>query len=513
MRTPLDAIRRRDFLRLLGSGAAVSATGLFGVACGDGASSGTTEPAGDRVIVIGAGTSGLTVANALTTAGVETVVLEARDRLGGRVWSADVGGVPVDLGGMWIHGARGNPAACILNHEGVRWRSAPFYGFDTRIFDAMLQRNLNDDERIAVATATFQFDEALPDLVGRLGLDATVADALSLYLDDAGLGPDARRHAEFGIHTEVELLSAQSPSQISLASYFGVDDAASASARIAQDADPDGDNFPDGSYRPLVNALARGVDVRFETIVSRIEHSSDGVVVETSDGTERGSHVVVTVPLGVLKAGSIEFSPELPAPKRAAIDGLAMAELEKVVLRYDEAFWQLSGPGNILHMGTTLGEFPLVVDYSPFAGGQPTAVAFYCGSFGQEMASLSDDAIVARASTMMTQMSDVAPRAPAAAHVTRWKSDPFAFGSYPGYAVRASVEEARREGAHYEAMAAPVGDRVLFAGDGTSYDFGSTVEGAIVTGIREAERLLGREGQGAVLDSGLLVASGCDENA
>lgn len=505
-------LRRREFLRLFSTGAVASAGGIWLAGCGDGASSAVT--ASDRVLVIGAGAAGLTVANALTTAGVETVVLEGRDRIGGRVWSEDVGGVPVDLGGMWLHGTNGNPAACILNHEGVGWESAEFYGFDTRVFDSELGRNLSDDERIFVVTATFDFDEAIPELLDVLGPDATMAEATTAFLDRSEYEGTARRHAEFGIHTQIELLSAQSPHQVSLASYAGLGEEFDESEEDDEDDGEDtGDNFPDGSYRTLVQALARRVDVRLNTIVSRIEHSAGGVAVETSAGVERGSHVVVTIPLGVLKAGSIEFSPGLPAAKQAAIEGLGMGELEKVVLRYTEPFWETPGGGNILYMGSALGEFPLVVDYTPYANGMPTLVAFYCGEFGQEMASLSDAAITDRACRMVNEMSGTQGREPTAVRVTRWKSDPFARGSYPSNPIRASIADLRQQQSHYEAMAAPVGDRLLFAGDGTTYDFGSTVEGAVVSGIREAERLLGREGRGVRLDSGLLIASGCDEEA
>ena len=101
-------------------------------------------------------------------------------------------------------------------------------------------------------------------------------------------------------------------------------------------------------------------------------------------------------------------------------------------------------------------------------------------------------------------------REPDTFRVTRWKSDPFAFGSYPGNPIRASVADVKSLSASYQALAAPVGDRLLFAGDATT---SSSVDGAIVSGIREAERLLGRQGQGVVLDSGLLVRPGCNEKA
>lgn len=134
----------------------------------------------------------------------------------------------------------------------------------------------------------------------------------------------------------------------------------------------------------------------------------------------------------------------------------------------------------------------------------------YCGDYGRNIASMSDDAIAGRAVTVVNEMAGTQGREPNAIRVTRWKSDPFALGSYPGEPILASVAEVDSIGASYQAMAPPVGTRLLFAGDGTT---DSTVDGAIVSGIREAERLLGRQGQGVVLDSGFLVAPGCNEEA
>ena len=481
---------RREFVGLVGAGAAASAASLWVPGCGGGGSVGV-----DRVIVIGAGVAGLTIGNALTTAGIETVVLEARDRLGGRVWSEDVDGVPVDLGGMWISGPNGNPAACVLNEEGISWAAAEPLDLNTQAYDAVLGRDVSLGDLVTVSNALDEFDAALPSLAAMLGPEATMADAISVFLSESGLEGTVLRYTEFGLNTQAEIAFAQSASLISLASYD------------SSNALPGGEHFPDGSYRGLVSALARGVDVRLGAVVSRIEHTPKSVTVESSSGTETGSHVVVTVPLGVLKAGAIEFSPTLPSSKTAAVERLDMAELEKVVLRYDDAFWQSPGSGNFLYIGEQAGEFPLLVDYTtPFAGGEPTIVGFYCGDYGRDIASMSDDAIGGRAAAIVNEIAGTKGPAPNAVHVTRWKSDPFALGSYVYLPVGASLDD-------IETLAAPVGKRLLFSGEATSTRYNGYVHGAILSGIREAERLLGREGQGVELESGLIVEEGCDETA
>ncbi|MDZ7785267.1 MAG: FAD-dependent oxidoreductase [Halioglobus sp.] len=127
-------INRRKFIRTAGAVAAASSTPWLLAGCGDG---NDQNPAPDQgVIVIGAGVAGLVVANALTAAGVNNVVLEARSRVGGRVFAPEVAGVPVDAGGMWISGPEGNPAACVINDDGGSWSPAEPVDLSVKAYDA-----------------------------------------------------------------------------------------------------------------------------------------------------------------------------------------------------------------------------------------------------------------------------------------------------------------------------------------------------------------------------------------
>ncbi len=151
---------------------------------------GVTGPV-ERVLVAGAGIAGLTVANALTRAGVDCVVLEARDRIGGRLHTADLDGAPVDLGGSWIHMPDGNPMRAFARLAGVPCRSANPVP-EMAAFDQREGRRLPDAETGDLLGLLDRFPDALAALRARLGPDASGGRG------DRGLRGHGGRHAEGG---------------------------------------------------------------------------------------------------------------------------------------------------------------------------------------------------------------------------------------------------------------------------------------------------------------------------
>ena len=266
----------------------------------------------ERVLVVGAGIAGLTAANALTHARVECVVLEARDRIGGRLHTVDVGGSPVDLGGSWIHMPDGNPMSAFARLAGVSCGSADpvpdMAGFDC-----------GEGRRLSAAEAE---------------------DVLGLYQEIRGVGGRAagrartgrlRGRGDRGVRGRVR--PGPGPARRARQMLYGgmeaeyADLAGRQSLRWMYHELEYGGNYlgdaPDGGYRRLVDAMASGVDVRLGRPVSEIAISPGGVRVVTADGTaEAGSHVVVTLPLGVLKRGLPRFTPALPPDRLAAIGRL-----------------------------------------------------------------------------------------------------------------------------------------------------------------------------------------------
>ncbi len=457
-------------------GASLLATSLLalGLSLCTGCRSATTAPAAiaGPVIVVGAGVAGLSAAKALQDAGRDVVVLEARDRIGGRVHTPTVGGAPVDAGAMYVHGVVGNPLAAFCDALDLEHGPQPL-GL-VPVFDAESGGRV-DNGFFRMLEATAEFEEALDELAGTLPADASMHDAIAAFLDRQDeLSATDRRVAAFALEQLLlEIYEGGPPDRTSLRAWID----------SPYEEYAGGNHVIPGGYAQLVDALARGIDIRLNQPVVRIAHDAAAVTVSTPTETLRGSHAIVTVPLGVLQAGTIEFDPPLPEAKRTAIGRLEMGNLEKVILRFEQRFWRRHGV-MLLSIAKTPGEFAAFVDWSGVAGA-PTLVCLHGGQSARDILDRADDeAIVQGALQALRELLGTEVPAPLATHVTRWRSDPWTRGSYSYLPLGASVDDQRTLGE-------PVGERLLFAGEATEPERYATVHGALTSGLREARRIAG----------------------
>jgi len=429
----------------------------------------TSPAADDRVIVVGAGVAGLTAAQLLADAGTEVVVLEARDRIGGRVNTAQVGGATVDLGGQWVVGPDGgNPVGDWFAATGHGLRA---HSYDPPFYDATAAAWLSPIDAARTWADVGSFFVMLPSLRADLG-QASMRDGIDAYLAAASFDdPGRERAVDFAIgQALVEVDYAGPVDDVALEHFY------------REGGYPGGPHLPDGGFGPtLIDGLAQGLDIRLEQVVDHVEAGDDGVTVATATDTFRGGHVVVTVPLGVLKAGHITFEPPLSARKQQAMDRLAMGSLEKVVLQFDDRWWDGAIDDGAYYIGTTWGELPFWLDLTTSAGA-PTLVAYYGGGWSEDHEDLADEAKVALAVDVLAELTGQSVPAPAATAVTTWRTDPFALGSYSYFPVGSSPDD-------YAALGEPEGDRVWFAGEHTAFDHAATVHGAMASGLRVAEAL------------------------
>jgi monoamine oxidase len=438
----------------------------------------------ERVVVAGAGIAGLTAANALTHAGVDCVVLEARDRIGGRLHTADLGGSPVDLGGSWIHMPDGNPMRAFARLAGVPCASADpvpeMTGFDERA-----GRRLTDAEAGELLGLLESFPDAIVRLRSELGPDATAADAIEAFVagQDPSSGPGPGSGPAAGWASRARQL---------LYAYIEAESAALARDQSLRwmwtELEYGGNYFgdaPTGGYRRLVEAMASGVDVRLGRAVSEVVAEPDGVRVVTADGAvEEGSHALVAVPLGVLKREALRFSPPLPAGRRAAIGRLGFGRFEKVALRFAEPFWRDAGFPHLMVFPRDPGEWMVWAVGQDGFGGGPVLLFFVFHSAAERLAGAGTDAPVRWALGMLAEAIGRPCPEPVAVAVTSWASDPWSGGSYTHIPPEASPADA-------DLLGTPARGRLLFAGEHTQSARLAYADGALTSGIREAKRLLG----------------------
>jgi monoamine oxidase/CRP-like cAMP-binding protein len=436
------------------------------------------KPRPQRVAVVGAGIAGLGAARALEQLGVEVVVIEGRDRVGGRVWTD--GGV--DLGAHWIHGTEGNPVTALARLLGLPtlfvggdstytggWEHLALHAADGRAMAAAEKQGsilLVDDVRDRLETLRRQISaDHGPDL----SFGAAVARVL---LEGRDLEPAERTHLAW--HLDMLTRDDWAAGAENL-SFLGWDEGYEVYGY--------GDSiFVDG-MQTLTQALATGLDVRLGHAVSRIVHGPSRTTVVTSQGEIEADAAIVTLPLGVLKAGAVVFDPPLPDRKRQAIERLGMGTVTKIVLRFATAFW----PKEQYVFGFVSersDENPTTVVNLWKSHRQPVLVLVVGGPRAVELEGWSDAQTEAWAMDVVRKLFGASAPAPASVVKTRWTRDPFSRGAYAYIAVGSTPDD-------IDALAEPVGKTLLFAGEATARAHWACVHGAYVSGLREAARLTG----------------------
>ena len=424
-------------------------------------------------IVVGAGISGLTAARLLANAGKRVVVLEARDRIGGRTWTLREGGRVTDLGASWIHGISGSAVARAAKAFGMRTREFTVGSFQVdgrpiAYFDPD-GLPMTDDAVRAFAADVHTVDAVLGDVIAASGAGDSYREVTDLAIAAQGWDADrAQRVREFLEHRTEEQYGAW------------IEDLA---AHGLDDDQVDGDEvvFPDG-YGTLAENLAQGLDVRLGHPVTFVRWG-DGVAVHTRGEVLSAAAAVVTVPVGVLKSGGLVFDPELPEPVAGALSRLEMNAFEKVFLHFPSAFWSTDVYA-IRQLGEEGRWWHSWYDLTP-AHGEPTLLTFAAGAAARATRGWDDADIVESVMTQLRRLyGDEIPQ-PTHASITRWQDDPYALGSYAYMTLGATT-------ADHDDLATPIGGVVHLAGEATWTDDPATVTAAMLSGHRAAERVLGR---------------------
>ena len=426
-----------------------------------------------NTIVVGAGVAGLTAARLLQRRGHQVVVLEARDRIGGRLHTDRTGGRITDLGASWIHGIQDAPLFATTEAFGMRYVefTAGSYQPDGRpmVYYGPDGTRLSDDAAAAFAADVHAVDEVLGPIIAAsepgTSYGTAVDDALSQLDWDT---ERSNRVREFLRHRTEEQYGAW----IDDLDAHGLDDDATLGDEVV---------FPDG-YDELAARLADGLDIRLGQPVTQVLWKPTGVEVRTGLRSFSAQTAIVTVPVGVLKSESFTIEPPLPEPVAGAVDRLEMNAFEKVFLRFPQKFWD-DGVYVIRRQGDAAAQWHSWYDLTALHDG-PTLLTFAAGPTAQTVRRWSDDEIVESVIGALREIHGAAVQPPTHVNITRWQDDPFAGGSY-AYMTLGSTT------ADHDAMATPVGGVLHLAGEATWTDDPATVTAALMSGHRAAQNATG----------------------
>ncbi|HAD11253.1 MAG TPA: amine oxidase [Saprospirales bacterium] len=410
------------------------------------------------VIVIGAGIAGLAAARKLKDNGFQVTVLEAQDRVGGRLRSNRSPGIAFDEGASWIHGINGNPIANLAQQAGME----TFHTNDESIVSYDLGGVKRSDSAYANA------EEAFYNILETLKNQGSANKSFeTVFFEQYPQYANDRLYRFF------------------LSSFvtFDLGDLDQLSSLLYDE----GEEFSGiekiavNGYDTIPAYLAQGLDVQLLQKVTQIEYAGAKVLVTHNFTASEADYVIVTVPLGVLKKNIITFLPALPVAKQTAIEKVGMNCVNKFLLTWDAPFWD--DKQYIVYTPEAKDKFNYFVNIKKIHPATNALMTFAYADYGRQTESMTDAQVVQEIMAHIRDMYGVGIPDPTQLFRTKWATNEYTFG---GYSFTALNTEMR----HFDDLAAELNNKLFFAGEHTEIDYFSTAHGAYLSGIREADKII-----------------------
>ena len=373
--------------------------------------------------------------------------------------------MPLDFGATWIHGTQGNPLTKLA--EQIKAQRL-ITSYDRSLAYNTSGKLLSNAEKARMENLSKQVFRVLKQAQDK-DTDVSIQQAIQALMRQLDKSSEVYRFINFILSSEIE--QEYSGSTENLSAHWYDDDKAF----------PGDDALFVQGFRVIPEFLAQGLSIELGQVVKEIQWYQSPVQVITQKTRFIADHVVITLPLGVLQAKSVRFTPELPQSKQTAIAKLGMGVLNKCYLRFPNVFWSVDVDW-LEYVSAKKGEWTEWVSFKRVAN-LPILLGFNAADRGREMEAWSDQQIVTNAMQTLRMIYGVGIPEPIDYQITRWATDPFSLGSY-SYNRVGTLPEMRQE------LAAPLKGLVFFAGEASEQNYFATAHGAYLSGLRVAKEIL-----------------------
>ena len=418
-----------------------------------------SKPNGKTVAVIGGGISGLAAAKKLKENGFTVIVLEAQEKVGGRVRTDRSLGVAFEQGASWIHTPKGNPITALASKSGANTfltsdDEVEVFDIDGKSYaDKLISQSESQFETALRAvqragTQTKSFEQVFNSLYPTQANDRLWKYMLSSFL-------------EFDTGGDISSLSSK---------FFNDDEQFEGEDVIVTN-----------GYDKVTDFLAKGLDIRLNTSVTSIDYSKPKISITTKENKLEADYVLVCVPLGVLKKNVITFTPALPSTKIKAIESTNMGIVNKFLLLWDKPFWDIE----LQYIGftpETKGKFNYFLNIKKFSPANGL-MTFAYGNYAALTENMTDSQVIDQIMQHLKSIYGKNIPNPTGFLRTKWGQNIYSYGSY-SYYTNGTMPQ------NFDTMAEQVNNKVFFAGEHTERNYRASVHGAYLSGIREADKIM-----------------------
>ncbi len=403
-------------------------------------------------------------ANVLKAAGHEIIVLESRDRIGGRINTNKDWGVTLELGANWISYASDplNPLVDLKEKVGLQTKQTPYAS--VKVYD----KYGDSISKIALGLKGLKADKRSLEYFNTNKKDISLGEVIDIVMNYEDISE--RKQAQLDIVKLGYSASAGRDSyEISGRGYL----------TYLNDLEEDEQLVMNG-YNQVVHHLLQNSTIKTNQKVVEIIDKEREVQVVTDKGVFEADYVILTTPISLLQQEKIKFSPTLPDYKKASFQKMPMGIFNKAIMQFTEKFWK-GTPHFLAFQKETQKNSGIVLNYHAYEG-KPILIAFHVGESGKWLESVSNQAIQDHWRETFHKAFPNREIEFERMMTSNWLNDPHSKGSYSCLGIGTTESDVQQ-------IAEPVG-RIHFAGEATTYRGHGYVHGALESGIREANRIM-----------------------